>query len=376
MAKMNIADQLGLRLTEQQAAPKPVVFIACVLSPLQLQPAKLLEEIDGLLAVQDVRKDDGRTVFVTYWASREHFTRGRDAALAQLQATLIVMEGPAGQLHTQSKQWWKKVKLSTVLLSTAALLGAMEVVSNRYERLFASPELGVRSEKQVFSLIEADDFTTTVTVENLLPVAEHRNLVVSAVLVDAKGVQLPMTVLDPQMSSLTATKARVFDISGKVPLPGEYHLKIGVHGKAGWLRAAKAFTVDSRVKVWPQKPQGYVKLKKSRSTNADYVVFVEVGHAAPFGILCEFTLTGGGKMDFDRNEWRSIEATTLGNFLVAGSGDNATSRLRWSWASTAAQKSLRAELTLAGEAGTDWSSVANKAKVECTPMKEKTDVIT
>lgn len=365
-----------LSATFAAQAVKPVPYLALLSSPLQACPETLLKSAKGLQAVQPIHRDNGHTAFLTYWATPEHFQRGSADVAQQLQVTSTLYEGLAGDLQLPIESKWKAVKLSTVLLSTAALLGALEVVTNRYERLFASPELALRADKQAFSVVETEDIATSVTVENLLPVAEHRDIAVTAALVDSSGNHLPLAVQDPQMSSLSATKSRAFNIVGKVPAPGEYKLRVGVQAKAGWLRDGKSFVTESRLTSWPRTPRGSLRLKDSRSTNADYVVLVEVGSAAPFGVLCELTVTGVGKLGFDRGEWRSIEPTHVGKYLQAGTGDAATSRLRWSWPLSVSQQNLRAELTFLGDTTTNWPLVAKKAKVECTPLKEKIDVVT
>jgi hypothetical protein len=372
---MESLNRLKSSLDAQAADAKPVPYVACYRSPLSLAPDQLVGTVDGLQAIQDVHLGGGETAFVTFWASSTHHERASERMTKELGATATLLAGPAGALELPSKPWYQRIKLTTAVLSVAALFGALEVISNRYERIFAAPELALRSDKQVFTVVESEDIATSFTVESLLPVAEHRDIAVSASLVDAKGNSTDLKVLDPQMSSLTATKSRVFNVVAKAPSTGAYKMHFDVKAKAGWLRGERVFSTEASLTSWPQKPKGHIALKTPRPTNADFIVFADVGSAAPHGVACDLTLSGPGSVTFNRDEWRSVEATTLGKYLQAGTGESAIARLRWAWPVAAMQRRLTAEMTLTGEVNTNWSLLQQRARVDCVPLKEKEDAI-
>lgn len=371
---VSMASRLDQQLAQQDAGGKPLEFLVCVCSELYRAPGDLFGAFDGLRGVQEVGGSGGKTLLVGYWTSEAHFNRAREAFLDAVRGSEIVFAGPAGRLLVPMKPRWRRVKWGTALLTTAALLGALEVISNRYDRFFARPELAIRPDKATLSVLEGDEIEVSATVENLHPVASHRDLRFRASL-DGRGSQsVELKGREPQMTALLATKTRTFSAAGRAPAPGNYTLRFEVTAGAGWWYPDNTFHSDAHLRVWPRNPKPVLSLKQARGTGADLVVLVDVGPEAAFGIMCELTLKRAAKVEFDPGEWRSIDPTRIGSYLRAGTGEAATARLRWTWGPISAHRTVAAELTLLGEVGTDWPDVVRRATVGCTPMKETDDV--
>ena len=174
--------------------------------------------------------------------------------------------------------------------------------------------------------------------------------------------------------TIAATKTRIYTAAAQAPRPGKYKLAMDVSGEAGWIVPAKTFSTTSTLRVWPRTPKPTLAHKGMRGDEADFAVVVDVGRDAPHGVMCEVTVKGAA-IAFDPGSWRSLEPTTLGRYLQAGAGDSAMFRLRWSRGSTVAQKTVAVEFSLSGPSGTSWHDLAKQANVDCTTLKEKSDVV-
>jgi hypothetical protein len=369
---MSAAAELNASLNDQKSDAKPSEYVVCFSSPSHRLPINVLADFDGLYAIQEVVGKPHS--FISYWKSAEHFERERKSFFETTNATKLLLAGTSGRLHLPKKLLIERFTWSTALLTAAAVLGAVEVVRNHYDRIFASPELAIDVANPPRNVVEGALLNVTATVENLHSVAAHRNLRFKAALMDGETERLALSSPEPELSSLLPTRVRSFTAEGTAPAAGSYKLVVEVSAEAGRLPPGKTFRTVSAVNVWSQKPVGELTLKRVRGTTGDFLAKVTVGPAAPLGLLCELTVKGVGELGFDADEWRSAATSRLGTFLTGGAGDTATARLRWEWGASDAYRTMSAELSLVGHDKTDWSAVARNAALMCTSIKESADV--
>ena len=363
------------KLVNRNASSRPVPYFASIRTPdpADLVQPKLIENLEGMLLAHVVRIEDGSSQLFTYWESEEHFRSGRAVLFQRLVAPLVAVQGLVATPMTPAVKWWKSIKLSTLILSAAGILGALEVLGNRYERLFAEPYVLVKPERSKFEVIEGEDFRTTVGLANQLPVAEHRGINVAAYLQDRQGQRYPLKLTESEIPVLSGGVTRDLVIEGKLPSAGEYIFKVDVDAASGLLRWPKAFNASSRIVIWPNTPRGLLRLINASGSQARFAGAIAVGPAAPHGVECALQIRGIPNLQYNDQHSATVEIH-VGKLKTAGEKEDLVSQLSWSTGPVEAKKTVTVNLILLGDAATDWVALIKKSTLDCEFRKEKFNV--
>jgi hypothetical protein len=308
------------------------------------------------------------TRLVTYWMSQGHFAR--DAPLLQRKLGISpVVAGAVGATGSAPLQWWQKVKPTTVVLSLAALLGAVEVIVNRYEKLLLAPDLAIKFDLNKVNGIEDTELGTPITVHNELTI-DHTNITLDAHLVNAEGKKLPLQLSEQRLALLSKSEAQVVSVLTAAPQAGKYTLHVSAESKAGWARFRDSAQTTTTLVVWPKVPTSTVVLKSSGSNRGALTGTIRLGHKALNGLNCEWQIEGmpglafEGLFDMAVRHSRPVWSTY-------GVGAASVALMRWDLgAVTSPMSALDVELVLLGPPGTDWSQVAQKSRLVCRYSKE------
>jgi len=329
-------------------------------------PKDLLEGATGLTAVQPIRRTDGKLSFIAYWTSSDDATLSGPALLSRLGASGPSLSGIAGEPITRPPPGlWGKVKDKAVplLLTTVAVIAALEGLSNRYEALIAAPQFTVRFDAPTYNIDEGDAVAASVTVENALTGVE-----LSAINVAPKMSAGPhgrpggsIEMLKLEDASLPATKSRTYYLSIQNLGSGEHVVSADVTAKAGRFRDSRLVPATARVIVWPSEAEASIVQKQTRQNRADFLVTLRVGKLpAPSIVACDLRFKG--KLAVPNNYWRSLGRVPETRW-VPGPEANL---LRVTWPALPGRSTHHAELSLIGEDSTDWKKVVADSVPMCS----------
>lgn len=352
--------------------PKPIPYFAVYLPSGQMKALlkDLIVGLEGLVLAHLVRMNDGSSRVFTYWGTKEHFDASGEILRDRLQAQLLPERGPVSAVSTPPQPLWKKINPVTVVLSIAALVGALDAIWIHYDWLIAEPLLLVRPEKSKVEIIESSDMRMTVTLVNQLPRTEHRNIKVAAELVDKDKKSYPLRLVEHDIAALPGGAMKDLVIEGTAPIVGEYAFHVDATAKAGWLPSSKTFRGEARFIIWPKTPRGSILLKKTKPPEARFTGTIAVGPAAPQGLDCEIQSRGTPGLKFDE-----YFITTVGNSNLkrnmTGQFENAVSNLTWSTAPVESMRYVTVNFILLGDLATDWKAVSEKIELNCNTRQEK-----
>jgi hypothetical protein len=276
--------QLGEVLSKRGTSP-PLGYVNVFSTEKPPPEPGSVMSLDGLEAVQTVRSQDGQFIHVAFWASKEHHAIGSGQLLGDPGGKQI-FEGVAARLAIAKSPWFKKIRVSTWLLSFVAIIGALEALTNRYEKLFSAPNALVKLDQRRYDLVQGERLAAKVTVENLLGVADLRDVDVNANL-GPNAAQGGVTVLDPSRPTIQATKERSFQLDSAPLAAGNYTLSVVVNMLAGYVRWwPGSFTQHAEVRVYPLVARGVVNVQQETPTSAELVALVPTGIALKDSALC------------------------------------------------------------------------------------------
>lgn len=339
--------------------------------------SRMLRDSEGLLLSHVVALGAGSSQLVTYWASIDHYLSSQERIEAMLEDPPCV-QGRVSQIASPPKPWWRAVKPTTLVLSAAALLGALEVLTNRYDRLFAEPQLTLKPDAR-FELTEGDEIRRTVTLRNQLPATGHNDVKLRASweAQDAVGQssQGELQLSEAFIPLLPGGDARELVIEGAAPGPGIYKMKVSASAEAGWLRGARSFVApDVSFRVWARDLRGQVVYLNSNSVQALYALRVQIGEPAPKGLDCNLEIRGIPNLRYDARFYSPVGIYRDGNgLLTAGQEKGVVSILTWSTGPVESRREIQMELTLAGTSDTNWRDLAKDALLTCEARTEKLD---
>lgn len=373
---MSLRDRFERLRDAASAETKATPYVAVHATQLAEVPTELEKGLGGLLMLQPIRTTGASLALVSYWASQAQFDQAAVVYGARLGTPRPSLGGSAEPLLPARKEWFPRwsAKLSTVVLSVAAFFGALEVIVNRYDRVFAAPQFSVRLDAPAYNLDEGQPFQVTATVENLMPVAELSNVRIAPTLPHPNGTSTTVTPADPPGTSLPATKQRAYILKGEAPPPGEYRLNVRVSGAAGWVREDRSEDTASQLVVWPHAPTVNLKLKTAAPDAADMSLAVRVGNAAGGAVECDLILPVGGLV-FKPEYWRPADNAARVDW-VAGPAPDGIARLRMHWPSVKSRSILRAEFTVRTTGTTDWAHVIQHSLGSCSIEKERSNAST
>ncbi len=329
-------------------------------------PKDLLDGVKGLTAVQPIRRADGKLSFIAYWTSSDCAILAGPALHSRVGASGTPLSGVAGELIAKPpSDLWGKVKDKAVplLLTTVAVIAALEGLSNRYEALIASPQFTVRFDAPVYNIDEGDAVAASLTVENALTGVE-----LSAINVEPKISAGPnarpggsVEMLKLEDASLPATKARTYYLSLQNLGSGEHLVSAHVTAKAGRFRDSKLVPAVARVVVWPIEAEASMVHKQTRQARADFLVTLRVGKvSAPSIVVCDLRFKG--KFTVPNNYWRSLGKVPEPRWIPGSD----RSLLKVVWPAVSGRSTHYAELSLIGDDSTDWKKVAANSEPMCS----------
>lgn len=366
---MTVLARVVATLRGAGSSAKSVPYVAeYLLDDNVARPSNDLKDIDGLMLWHIVAIPGGIDRLFTYWESKDHFTR--DGPLLENRlGTRAATQGFLGQIGTRAVPWWKRIRPGTVVLSIAAFLGALEVISNRYDRLFAEPNLRVKIAPR-FDAIEGSEIASTLQVVNQVS-TEHTDIVLVVELTSVGGQPQRLVLSADRIPELAGSTSKDIVAIVTAPKAGQYELRVVADASAGVMRSRKRFENDTVVMVWPKLPIGAVELRQNPEGNAVLAGTVALGPAAPNGLDCalEVAKVPGLRFAglFDMPIGHSNPA-----WHTAGEGVDSVAVLRWSIAPVLEGKQkLTVDVVLARDGQTDWRSVASDARLLCLYRKEK-----
>lgn len=328
---------------------------------------KSLEGVEAWHVCQD--PGGGISRLFVYWASRDHFVRDGPALESLLQAK-VASHGYVGDVSTKEVPWWKRIKPTTALLSLAALLGAAEVISNRYERLFSSPDILLRPDRAHFDVVEGGEFVATLQVVNQLSI-EQTDVDIGVDLVPSTGQRRNLSLSANRLSHLAASAVKEIKAVCVAPDAGSYKLDASAVSKAGLLKPRARFESSADVIVWPKLPVATVSLRRDGGRTAAMAGTLLLGPPALNGLDCSLTIEGVEGLTFEGLLDLPV-ANSKPAWNTAGAGSSSVAMLRWAMAPIPdGKQKLDLELVMARNGPTDWKSIARNARLACQYRKEK-----
>jgi hypothetical protein len=339
-------------------------FIAVHDTQLDEPPKDLLEGAAGLAAVQPVRRQDGKLSFIAYWSSPADATLAGRVLENRLGAP-SGLSGIAGEpLAKPPPDLWGRAKDKAVplLLTTVAVVAALEGLSNRYVALIAAPQFTVRFDAPAYNADQGESIPASLTMENALTAVELTDINVDPKLNTSLGaLSGSVEMLKLQDVSLPATKSRTYYMSLDNLAPGDHVVSARVTAKAGYFRKPVPSSAIARVLVWPSSPQASISLKQTRHDRADFRFMLRVGKAAaPSTVVCDLRFAGDFKVS--NNYWRPLGKADAPQWLTA----DGIALLQVGWREVGPRSSHYAEFSLVGEANTDWKKVAANVEPMCS----------
>ncbi|MEJ8838321.1 hypothetical protein [Ramlibacter sp. AN1133] len=318
----------------------------------------------GLQAIQSVRVQDGTTMHLAFWNSREHHDLGARALIATAGAE-EVFHGVAAPLAVKPPRWYQRIRLSTWLLSAVAILGALDALAHRYEQLFTAPNALVKFSQRKYEIAQDEKLAAAITVENLLGVADLRDVEL-ALSLQPPAPKSVLALPDQAKPSILATKERTFAFELERLPPGSYTLQARVTANGGYLRWwGDSFVQTAQVRVFPLHPKGTL-VATGTGPVANALAVIPTGVALRPNAVCEVSFAPGPRFQF--------EAMYTGDRAVWDStvGEDGLMRavVRWKPGATAAKTEIRRAFRFAAPGPLDWAKVSAAATVACSQEQE------
>ncbi|MBU7573335.1 MAG: hypothetical protein KAF64_08280 [Hydrogenophaga sp.] len=351
-------------------APRSTAFVAIHESTLVEIPTDLLKNLKGLNAVQPVRDQDGKLRFIAYWSSSDDAHANEPTLQYRLGSSTVSLAGTAMEPLTKAPDFSQKMKSKAVplLLTTVAVLGALDVLNKRYDVLIAAPQYTVRLNNHEYEVDEGGSFTSILTVENALSNVELSEIRIQPTLSPGEAqAGEKFKLVDAQGTSLPATKSRSYQLFADGLKAGEHKINVSVQANAGIFRDTHSESAVARLVVWPNAPQATIALKQIREkeNRADFLWTLRVGPMEAFtGVECDLTLAGG-KFSTSPGYWRPIDGASNEDWLVVED----VARLRVAWPVVKPRSRQLAEFSLTGGPGTDLRDV-EKIKPTCSLVRK------
>ncbi|WP_282410043.1 hypothetical protein [Pseudomonas sp. PS02303] len=286
-----------------------------------------LKELDGLLFWQIlVTEEDGIFVHM-YWESKYKFDICR-ATLSRTMNSQPLNHGHIGTPKSKPKPAWKNIKPITLILTMASIIGAAEIIHNRYDKLFAEPHLLITAVHGDAQAISNEQTLAIIQIANQVK-TEHTNVKVTASLIAPKKNKIPLKIEPqdiPEISGNTAFQA-------KITIPplemGDYGIEIYATAKAGSWQFRREFIQKIPLKVWPNTPHSTLNFTKQKDSTIKIVGVIVIGPPAPHGIDCAMDFQKAKNLTFAQifdltSSYRSLRWNSVGN------DQDAISKLSWS----------------------------------------------
>lgn len=379
----NLGDLL-VRLRGKKTSLPPITYSAeyRLASGKTLIQSDTLEVPDGLISWHMISKSGMAPRVTTYWASIDDFVRDGESWRARIGGSLEPNHGFVGRIHAKPDPFWKRHPLGTVLLTTAAIVTALQGLNDRFDALvtalFAKPALLVRKETNALEVIEGEKIVIRPVLVNRIR-ATHYDITVSAQMQPRHAGGLPraagqgkiaVEVSEPEIPELLGGEQRELSLVASASSNGHYKLRIRVEGEAGMLRGMKAIESEYDVRIWPLAPVGWAQGKQLAGKRGKLVGEIEIGPEAKEGLDCEILIEKVPRLKYIRL-FNLDAAAKNRDWLENVTPGQETYVLSWTVPAHKGSKSLHFELMLEGDENTNWEEVARATKPTCAYRKER-----
>lgn len=327
-------------------------------------PKEILKDLGGLVAVQPLRRDDGKLSFIAYWSSSDAATLAGPVLQSRLGIKSSQVSGVAAEFISKPPSNWEKVKNNAVplLLTSVAVIAALEGLNNRYVTLIAAPQFTSRFDVPTYNVDQGEAVSASLTVENAMTSVEltainvARN--VSTVSDGRPSGSVEMLTLED--ASLPPTKTRTYFM--RLPnLPsGEHELRADITAKAGKFRQERLVPATARVVVWPSDAEASLVHKQTRQGRADFLLTLRVGKTKESTVACDLKFRGN--LTLPNNYYRARGKVPETRWV---SGPE-WSVLKVTWSAVPGHSIHLAELSLVGNEKADWKKVAADSEPTCS----------
>src|SRR5262245_39463314 len=149
-----------LRGAASASTPAPPVYVSQYSCAAGTEPrAADVARFPGLLVVHEIRpSSSGAIRLVAYWSTRDHFDRDGKSLANELSAARADSHGFVANPQLPREPFWKRIRLHTALLSVAAVIGAVQVITGTYNWLFVRPDLELKVTATKYSAVENQQF--------------------------------------------------------------------------------------------------------------------------------------------------------------------------------------------------------------------------
>lgn len=330
----------------------------------------------GLLLMHDVVRPGGERALITYWASESDYQRDGACFATSIRDVAVVHRGLAGVAKGRPIKWYRKVPVTTWILSATTLLGALDALYNRYELWFAEPALSIRTEVGAASeleVVEGEVLKIKADLRNPLTIPLG-NVDIAANLVPAampggSMSALPMSVSEPRLLRLPGNETHELSFETAKATPGSWSAQIRVDAGGGYFASRKTFYASAKARVWPRLAVGPVAWAAHSAGVGMLKGWIDVGAALPQGLSCaaEISRVPGlhgarfsSSTKFVSKPWRA-DATVRGDEIY---------QQKWVTEPIEAKRRIWYELFVDAPTDTEWAVVSAKTKVRCLPNLE------
>jgi hypothetical protein len=253
-----------------------------------------------LLLCESVRKEKQTIVFL-HWTSEDRAKAHAPIVQKLLGISYAQPIGPVVQVLTPKMPKWTEnpVKVGKVLISLAALFGALSAIRDHFSELFSRPNVVVFASNSAirnYHLGDSLDIPFTVRNEARLGQANVRLKSANLKPLNAAGAPRTLQFDISDVPQLQAGQNVDVHVSGLVPAnveneaePEKFAVEIGAEAKEGWLVPARPVTYRPYiVSVWPDR-FWTARLVPMGSTAAQVQIELWSGASYPNGIIGELT---------------------------------------------------------------------------------------
>jgi hypothetical protein len=253
-----------------------------------------------LLLCESIRKEKHTIVFL-HWTSEDRAKAHEPIVQKVLGISHAQPIGPVVQVLTPKMPKWTEnpVKVGKVLISLAAIFGAMSAIRDHFSELFSRPDVVVfasNSATRNYHLGDSLDIPLVVRNEARLGQANVRLKSASLRPLNAAGASRALQFDISDVPLLQAGQNVDVHVSGLAPAkaenevePVKFALEIGAEAKEGWLVPARSVIYRPYiVSVWPNHFWN-VRLAQMGPTAAQIQIELWSGASYPNGVIGALT---------------------------------------------------------------------------------------
>jgi hypothetical protein len=360
-------------------APPPFVVAWAVDDDYRLPDDFFVPRDKGLVEVQVLRDpEDGPSVVLTRWASRDHLAVHRRWLAHRLGLEDPPrVRGAVGEVRRPPRPWLKRLPIYGLAMGLLGFFGTLELVQARYGLFFGAPDVAVQ--------VEGGAMVETVAgspVRFELSAVNHSR--VTTANVGDLEVRVRPSGTDgagPLAETWPPARLGPIDPGGRESAgveveadlePGLYRLELDYDVKGGVLLPSVRRRLSAPARVWPFLHAGrpYPDSSAAAQTPSLHVwvhLPVQVGPQLSAGVECLVELTGEPGLTFTGVTSRDLGIDVVDRGRV-GSGDAETTFIQWRTPSLGPTEELSFLLGLSSERPrADWTGAVDRIDTHCEP---------